>query len=1182
MGKFELDDAQKNAVKADINSVVSAGAGSGKTRVLAERFAYLVAHRNRKVDEILTLTFTKKATNEMYGRIYKTLKNIDEKYVADFYKAKIQTLDSYCASVVKTGAHFYGIRPDFTEDDETVQETITSMALPFILKNRDNTTLQQLIGTRDYTEIAQELFVKPFIEYSSVAFPIDFEATLEKQKDEVLKSWKNYSSEAYELYSNLENGFNNVDANKDTIFGKKMQEFFIKGISEPPLISEEDFTTGRSEKLELFTNEFSAISFTSQGGVRGEAWAETKSILNQMRDLSGTLESLANFVYGFPISKKIIPLLEDFQNQVNDKKRSLGVLTFKDVSDLAVLILKEHPEIRFLEKQKYKSILIDEFQDNNSTQRDLLFMLAEKKDRMEKGVPEVAELEPDKLFFVGDEKQSIYRFRGADVSVFRQLKNSFQKGNLELKTNYRSHPALIAAFNTIFGGASYPPAAEKKQYLPRVFMREEYDKDIPPYEAVYKDVLISKQDEEIVAKEKQNAYSKRIHFALYNTESAPDTEENPLLDNDETEAYWIANKIKSLLKGENGRPPVKPSDIAVLMRTYSSQPTYERIFLQLGIPYNTEVVKGFFNDGPINDLVSYLRLCIYPSDTMAYSTVLRSPFVNLSSKEAEAVLACHQNGNDLFSSSEQNALPLNSSLRFRAAGIFFNKINSFSKTAPITQTLSKLWYELGYRYETLWNNKVEMYTSLYDRLFELARLADKNSTGLGTFVDSIRTYEDQDEKLDGMDIPLIRGESVHILTIFKSKGLEYPVVFICGADKRTKYDSNAEAVFFSKEFGISINTSPCKSFEGGKSNYFFNKMKELESSQKSAELRRIVYVAITRAINEVYITGKYKGDFEKADQYALNGEKNPDTTLNILLPVLSYYSQEENKANSPFTLEEIPYATRASLFEQTQDARGNTENDKRTLFKKAATLYSNAQSVVQEQLQPLYVSPSQLHSEDDETSATEIPQVTKDTPYPEINKIVESTRIYTKEYKLKQSAGENPQLPEPKFGYNNFGTIAHAYLEAAVKKCEPDISTRDTQGLEENKTKINKVFEICTKMAETFKSTQLGKDAMSSDFHKAEYNFRSRIGNKIVKGTIDLLFKNKDGTYTIVDYKTNQTKEPDLYYNQLACYRQAVGQMIGISPDKIKCVLYYLRFGEPVDITDKCNSVNVDKIVNTK
>ena len=433
-----------------------------------------------------------------------------------------------------------------------------------------------------------------------------------------------------------------------------------------------------------------------------------------------------------------------------------------------------------------------------------------------------------------------------------------------------------------------------------------------------------------------------------------------------------------------------------------------------------------------------------------------------------------------------------------------------------------------------------------------------------------------------MDIPLIRGESVHILTIFKSKGLEYPVVFICGADKRTKYDSNAEAVFFSKEFGISINTSPCKSFEGGKSNYFFNKMKELESSQKSAELRRIVYVAITRAINEVYITGKYKGDFEKADQYALNGEKNPDTTLNILLPVLSYYSQEENKANSPFTLEEIPYATRASLFEQTQDARGNTENDKRTLFKKAATLYSNAQSVVQEQLQPLYVSPSQLHSEDDETSATEIPQVTKDTPYPEINKIVESTRIYTKEYKLKQSAGENPQLPEPKFGYNNFGTIAHAYLEAAVKKCEPDISTRDTQGLEENKTKINKVFEICTKMAETFKSTQLGKDAMSSDFHKAEYNFRSRIGNKIVKGTIDLLFKNKDGTYTIVDYKTNQTKEPDLYYNQLACYRQAVGQMIGISPDKIKCVLYYLRFGEPVDITDKCNSVNVDKIVNTK
>src|SRR5574344_3119507 len=178
----ELDSAQKAAVTADSNAVVSAGAGSGKTSVLAERFAHLVIEKKFKVDEILTLTFTKKATVEMYSRIYATLKEKNPDLVSDFYKAKIQTLDSYCASVVRTGAHLYGIQPNFTEDDGPVTDAVTAMALPFILKNRDNKALQMLIQTKQYSEIAQELFVNPMLYYSSIANQIDFRKEMEMQR----------------------------------------------------------------------------------------------------------------------------------------------------------------------------------------------------------------------------------------------------------------------------------------------------------------------------------------------------------------------------------------------------------------------------------------------------------------------------------------------------------------------------------------------------------------------------------------------------------------------------------------------------------------------------------------------------------------------------------------------------------------------------------------------------------------------------------------------------------------------------------------------------------------------------------------------------------------------------------------------------------------------------------------
>ena len=1184
MGKIkELDESQKKAVNAETNAVVSAGAGSGKTSVLAQRFTHLVIDKKMKVDEILTLTFTKKATVEMYGRIYKALKEADPSSVSEFYKAKIQTLDSYCASIVKMGAHLYGIQPDFSEDDNTINDAISAAALPFILKNRDNKALQMLIQTKDYAAIANELFVAPVLYYSSIANPVDYKNEMKIQRAEIVDAWNTNAQKYPELIDELRSLFDESDVNKETKYGAAITELLKKDVPEPPLLSEENIISGNYKPLEEFCSGISSVLSIRQSGANGEGWRPVKDIHNSLKALCDPLVSLANYVYGYPTVAAIVPLLEEFQTIANDTKRSLGVLSFKDTSDLAVRILKEHPEIRAIEKNKYKAILIDEFQDNNSQQRDMLFMLAEKSDRMEKSVPQTEELCKDKLFFVGDEKQSIYLFRGADVSVFRNLKDSFPAGNIELETNYRSHPALIASFNTIFGGIRYPSAPESDERAPAVFFREE-DKEegtiIPAYEAMYHSVLVPKEKIEQMKQSAASvgikaAYEPRVHFAFVNKNMLVENEDgDPLLDQDETEAYWVAQKIKSLIAGENGKKPVKPGDIAILFRTYTKQPAFERMLLQAGVPYNCEVIKGFFSDGPVNDLFSFLRLIIYPSDTMAYATLLRSPFVNLTQNEMNSVLAVKSD--NVFSEEQKRVLGEASQKRFEATAKFYDDLCSLIKTSSIAPIVSQLWYELGYRYETLWNKKVEMYTTLYDRIFELARQADQNAAGLASFVDSMRTYVDQNEKLEGMDIPLEHGDSVHLLTIFKSKGLEYPVVFICGADARSRNDTNAEAVYFSKEYGITINTPPIPSLSDKTSNYFFNKIKENQSATRCAELRRIVYVALTRAIDDVYITGKSSFDFSKGNTYLPGSDSHPSTIYTVLLPILSQYTNDEGIAeNGPFSLEQIDSVARNESYDKSASAyRKNDAESKDTFFASSSTLYENAPAIEKDIVPSPYRSPSQLHKTDDETTKS-VSAVT-DAPFSEINQIVESTRPN----KASAATDNNDTaLSDPKFRYSNFGTIAHAHLEAQIKGTKPDISEREWIGLDGNNKKKEKVLEICEKMAYTFKENKLGKEAAASSWHKAEYSFRSTVASYIIKGTIDLVFKNNDGSFTIVDYKTNQTIEPSLYYSQLACYREAVSSMLGCDTGNIRCYLYYLRFGEAVDITKDCDAVDVSEAV---
>lgn len=1317
----KLDKDQLSAVKETKNVVVSAGAGSGKTTVLASRYAYLVEAKNLPCEKILTLTFTKKAANEMKDRIFNGLKYHLEgkdikgkeslpatlprlsvikerakKAIESFDKAHIQTLDSYFSEIAKKGAHYYGITPGFTLDADKITSKIRYKATKYVLDHLDAEEIKQISQIFQIQNLAEDLFVKSILSFSTVLTPIDFTKSLKLQKERLTEDYANLTEKISDTLATVTGLERKANASPTLV---KLYNYIDEtGNPAAPVLSESVFETENAAKAFLDQNflpycrDLSGYISSSFSSVSDQTYKAAKK---ELLSLLEKLYLLANSISSFDLIKKVYFHMEAFQKNVIRTKRTSGLLTFADVSELALRTLSEHSEIRAIEKQKFDAIMIDEFQDDNSLQCDVLLILCDQKEKFDSqgnyllpklSAPDLlTRLDTHKLFFVGDDKQSIYRFRGADVSVFRSLSDSI-KNSIELKTNYRSEAGLIYGFNTLFGGYDYPSGQTVNQKLPAIFMtREKFptiSKDkpqIPDFEADYKKV-------EVPSFRLENAdLSKKISIALY-PKSEKEEEESTAAYNAEKaeeerkvyecEASYVAREIQKLLQektiDKEGREVQKYhyKDIALLFRTATQTPAYENVLLRAGIPYSTEVYKGFFSDGPINDIISLLKLCVYPEDKNAYAKLLRSPFCSLTFAQMQKVLVNTESPYKLpFSSQMLEAIADDEELFQKITSLksLYEDIKERLKNEKLSKTISYIWYEAGYRYETMWNKSVSMYSSFYDILFEMARLAEEKTQSLATFIDMVKSYESSDQKLEGLDVVMDAEDAVQILTIHKSKGLEFKVVFVCAVSAPPKPGS--DNIAYSKELGFIIKTPSWNNYNNAAEklaasgtirkniakNYFFSLLKEEAEKQESAELRRLAYVAFTRAEERLYIVGNENREFsdevdaiEKSRRFELHspqeksfiytkthkkekGEikelrtpkeeeveyKEPNSIYQLLLPIL-YDGACEDGVNNP----SFNFVNKREEFETVSIEKAD-EVKKEDFIKKLSD--SPEANIIEKKLSPkVYVSPSKLKNSAPSDSSAQNSQkspsaisyensVPANPDYDLINRIVESTvpLIEGKTIKLEDEGEETSSQKEtsqedsrlvPDFGFNNFGTIAHACMEAKILGREMIIASREWLGLNERfiknvkmegwkgdtnrEKKISKIKEICQDMASRLESSTIYKEALASDWKKTEYTFRSLIENAlppsdgneyakdlIVTGQIDLLYKNDAASpykYTIADYKTNQHIKPEIYYSQLSCYRKAVSQMLGVNESEIRCVLYYLRYAKEIDITQMC------------
>jgi len=1205
----QLNEEQKKAAFCEENAVVAAGAGSGKTMVLAHRFAWLLTEKDYKVDEILTLTFTKKAAAQMFKRIYSLLSQIAQeesgihaqraqKAIDDFIHARIQTLDSYSASIVKQCAPRYGIRPDFQIDQQRCYNIALEVSYPFFITHRHHPAVKRLYSGNRPNNIVHNIFADVLFNYSLIDKPRDFLADLNYQFNILSSQWDDHIKIIRKLLDEIKRDIDEDNSllpvlvpiiekerneNNYIPWSADIQKYFNQLQNTPVESVIEEAESHPLQKS--FLNFLFFIRTITKLSLRGGKKSDNsiKENIYSLRDIYDSFSSLtiSCMQAGFIIS--IMSLFAKLQKRYLERKRTEGVLTFRDVASLSRTILIEQPDIRRSEKDTFKSIMIDEFQDNNELQKDILFLLAEKPNKLNKGVPPAEDLCKGKLFFVGDEKQSIYFFRGADVSVFRKLKEEIKSDSLPLKTNYRSSAGLIDAFNAIFGGiysdseGKIPPVKYNS-----VFARS---KTLPLYEAEYAALHAGS--------------SGGGNLSLYILNKKTDAEEEDRLSADENEARFVAEKIKILLE------KYQPNDIAILFRKRSTQHFYEKHLRTLGIPYTCEDINDLFYGGPVNDILSVLRLAAHPMDKAAYAEMLRSPFAGLSLSGTAVCLSGYcENSNDTlpFDDKQLDFLDAADKEKYLCGKNVYLSICEKSKLKNISELVSELWYNEGYRYETEWNPQTSVYRELFDYLFHLAANADAENQGLASFTDSMTELKCSGERLSEIEIPLERKSAVHLMTIHKSKGLEFPVVFICSCGKKSQNDA-CDDVYLSDTAGLVFSPPPppeCRSISGKRKNFFWEQASEEIKRKRTAELRRLLYVAMTRAEKELYITGSLNiDDKEKTDDFSvllkrhieeqcerkenyIEGDSilNNDTIFGLLLPsIVSHIPADGLKQGSSFfNLEEIPVLTEEDLNKQETSLYGitNDQNGLNEFLKKVSPFYERKEIIKTLFLRKNHITPVSLRKIDEESKETE----GKGTSVNEVFSGIKSKDVFRKVDSILSRFSQNDDETQEKFNSGSFGTIAHICVEALLEKTEIIIPSNISGLLNENE--FNSLLEAGKKLARRFVASPLGKIAQMARFRESEFPFRTLLRSKegkeiFINGTIDLFFVDKDAVH-IVDFKTDSTEKPWEHTAQMACYYQAISNLFAARIKKeCRIWLYYLRTGHAVEMTERVKISNIEQ-----
>ena len=1096
-----FDKKQIEAIRVEGNAVVMAGAGSGKTAVISERYCRLLEKADMGVDRILALTFTQKAAAEMYERIYDRLRHAPDRlrrHLESFEQAQISTLDSFCAEILSNACDRFGLPEDFRYDEQAVARLAERVSLEFLLENLENPAVQALLHIHGFEILWQDLLRDLACNHLHLPGQSDFRAMVRAQTD---RCRRDLAEQLQAVRSRVEE-IQRLDPRTVSIrrAQETLQDFHrIAGALESHRYAE------AAEKL-------SRLKLTKPGGRGAEDIQLLKSSIDQLRPGLRMLNTLAATLEQEQSMLEVFSLLEKFAARFIDGKRTLGLIGFQDAAKLAVEALIQDKALRQFYKTKYRYIMIDEFQDNNRLQKDLLFLLAERLDSLHEGVPPASDLEPDKLLFVGDEKQSIYRFRGAEVAVFKSLHEELRAAGgrtIALERNYRSEIELIELVNTVFSSVMADARAG--------------------YEARY---------QRMTKGGPQRGAPAQIHLFYGNQDQHPEPDYAPA---NLAEAHAVVRFIRRSVEGktlpvasQQGIRPAGYDDFAVLLRSTGNQIHYERMLRYFDVPYATDNLRSLFTEAPINDFYLLLQLAVYPEDRAAYAGILRSPFVNIGDETLiRLLLAGEGHEAEPFSHLEKIEMSTEDRLRLQRGAEIYLSVRDAVDRVPIAEIFHRLWYRYGYRYTILRDPRNHNYLEYYDYMVKLAERADRQGDSLAVFLDFLRRNLGRYERIDDITVLKPRLPGVKLLTIHRSKGLEFPIVVLADMGNLGRYRRHASSPYYiSSQYGITVNL--------GSRNYFTEIGEQESENEELAEIKRLLYVALTRAQSHLILAGTHKQ----------KNRSSPRAHLNLLLRGMDLNEQSltNGSKGGKHSNVEIHHIESLSWAElngkyQTVGRIGAAERDalyagpsiRRTVSKREVSV-----TELCARLDPLV---QQRHGKRKPIAAIRhLPAIDADALLKELDL---ETRFGSLTHQLLAQWGPDPHGIPP----------------------EPDWTRIPREHRE-------RLLSSAVALCRNFFVSELGALSMQATRVDRElpflYLYEDEQGPLYINGQIDLAFQWRDRLY-LVDFKTDRSYSPGEHECQLALYRLALGEQ---NKGEIRTFLFLLRSGRalrcdtPIDLAE--------------
>lgn len=824
----QLTPYQRAALDYKRHISLVANAGSGKTFVLSKRFVEIYKKEEIDLNEIVAITFTDKAAGELNRKIADEVeeqilneenpkqKKKLEKLRRELVLANISTIHSFCINILKEFAPEAGIDASFSPIDQQLAEELIDLSVEETFQSaiRDNSFasdlmyLVRMLGSKSFLQYALKDAIHQRRNLSSLASEL-YSKTKEEIADEFKKRFEESASAL--LKDIIESGINSIEFVNNSILEKDPENKYAVPIADILMDINLQPYAVRISKLFQIKKE---ILTSTENSVRkvGYLNKNRNNYLVEIEHIEKLYETITPFaeidVSGkselelAELGKTFISLLTKSLGLYENKKKIRGYLDFEDILLFTNEIIKNTSVQDFL-REKYKYIMIDEYQDTNQTQYDIF-------------MPILDYLSEGNLFVVGDEKQSIYMFRNADLEVFdktkRDIENKAELGsNINLPHSFRMYPQLVLFTNKLFANLFANPQKEFNEVAPS-------------------DLICTKNDDDIGS------------VGILLADSNSDVEESDL----------IAKKILTLLKNDEA---LQYGDIAILCRKRKSFSEIETSLVKYKLPYAIMGGKGFYQRQAIYDIYNYLTFLINPKDDQALIACLRSPFFNISDSKLLKIALLDKT----FFYEKVKACSSSDKTITSVVSILNDNLNQIACTEPYL-LIRKLLNESGYWSVLSSKKNCEQEVANVEKLLALSReFSRKGFKNLYDFTASLKEFIEGYED-EGQAQVVENQNAVKLMTIHQSKGLEFKAVFIYGTNSKGQDDNvKARELIISKEFGllakVPIDRKYFSKYSVPPIAAFYNyKIKR----KNYAELKRLFYVAVTRAIKYLYISASHK------------------------------------------------------------------------------------------------------------------------------------------------------------------------------------------------------------------------------------------------------------------------------------------------------------------------------------